>query len=226
LEGAHRVVACAGCHPRDPRLEGRVPAAVRARLGAQDRPVRASLALLDVPRATKDCRACHRDPHGDQFRARQEKEGCVACHGVDTFRKARFDHDRDSRFKLEGKHEKAACATCHEASEAGVVRYKPLPVSCAGCHADVHAGQFEQKGVTDCARCHAEGSWKEKLRFDHRRDSRYPLEGKHAPLACDKCHPPVRVATGVEVRRYRPLPRECNGCHADQHRGAFRGFKP
>ncbi len=229
LEGAHQVVACAGCHPKDARLEAKVPAATRARLEGLGRPVKASLALFDLPRAAKDCRSCHRDPHGGQFKERQEKEGCAACHVVETFRKARFDHQKDSRFKLEGKHAKAACASCHRPGEGGVIRYKPLAVACAGCHADVHAGQLAVKGVTDCARCHDVAvAWKdrEKLRFDHQRDSRYKLEGKHKPLACEKCHPVVQAAKGVEVRRYKPLPVECQGCHADQHQGAFRGFKP
>jgi len=227
LEGAHKVVACAGCHPKDPRLEAKVPAPVRARLEALGRVVKPSLALLDLPRAAKDCRSCHRDPHGGQFQARQEKEGCTGCHVVETFKKARFDHQKDSRFKLDGKHAKAACASCHKPGDAGLIRYKPLPVACAGCHADVHAGQLAVKGATDCARCHdAANPWKEKLRFDHQKDSRYKLDGKHKPLACDKCHPVVQVAKGVEARRYRPLPLECQGCHDDHHKGAFRGFRP
>ncbi len=226
LEGAHRAVACAGCHPRDPRLEARVPAAVRTRLEGLRRPVRPSLALFDLPRAQKDCRTCHRDPHGGQFQPRQDREGCVACHGVESFKKVRFDHQKDSRFKLEGKHAQAACGSCHRPGDAGLVRYKPLPVTCAGCHADPHAGQLAVRGVTECARCHDAASWKEKLRFDHQKDSRFKLDGKHAPLACDKCHPVVQLAGGVAVRRYRPLPLDCQGCHADQHQGAFRGFKP
>jgi hypothetical protein len=226
LEGAHRVVACAGCHPRDPRLEAKVPAAVRARLEALKRPVKASLALLDIPRAPKDCRACHRDPHGGQFQPRLDKEGCAGCHAVETFKRVRFDHERDSRFKLEGKHARAACASCHPPGDAGVVRYRPLPITCAGCHADPHAGQLAVKGATDCARCHDAVTWKEKLRFDHQKDSRFKLEGKHKPLACDKCHDLVQVARGVEARRYKPLPVACEACHADHHQGAFRGFKP
>jgi len=228
LEGAHRAVACAACHPKDPRLEARVPAAVRARLEAQGRPVKPSLALFAIPRAAKDCRACHRDPHAGQFQARLDKEGCGACHGVEAFRPARFDHQKDSRFRLEGKHEKAACASCHRPGEGGAVRYKPLPLTCAGCHPDPHAGQLAVKGKgTDCARCHEAGGWKAPLvRFDHQKDGRFKLEGKHRPLACDKCHPVVALPKGGETRRYRPLPLECQGCHADFHKGAFQGFKP
>jgi len=226
LEGAHRTVACAACHPKDARLEKKVPGATRARLEAQRRPVKPALALFEIPRATKDCRTCHRDPHGGQFQARQEQEGCTACHGLESFRKVRFDHQKDARFPLAGKHEKAACVACHKSEAGGVVRYKPLPLTCAGCHADVHAGQLAKAGTTDCARCHQAASWKEGLKFDHGRDSRYPLTGKHKGLACEKCHGLVTVARGVEARRYRPLPTDCQGCHADQHQGAFKGFMP
>ena len=226
LEGAHRAVACAGCHPRDPRLEARVPAAARARLVQQGRPVKPSLALLKIPRAG-DCRTCHRDPHAGQFKARTDAEGCTACHGLDSFKKVRFDHGKDSRFALAGKHARAACASCHKPAEGGAVRYRPLPLACAGCHADPHAGQLALPGKgTDCARCHDAASWKENLRFDHQRDARFKLEGKHKPLACEKCHLPVTVAKGVVVRRYKPLPLACEGCHADFHRGAFKGYQP
>jgi hypothetical protein len=226
LEGAHRAVACAACHPKDPRLQGKVPAAVAARLEAQGRPVKPSLALLKIPRAN-DCRTCHRDPHAGQFKARIDAEGCAACHGLDSFKKARFDHAKDSRFPLLGKHATAACGSCHKPGEGGVVRYKPLAPACAACHADPHAGQLAQAGKgTDCARCHDNASWKEKLRFDHQRDTRFKLEGKHKPLACEKCHQPVTVGKDVVVKRYKPLPLACEGCHADFHKGAFKGYQP
>ena len=227
LEGAHRAVACAGCHPKDQRLEARVPAPVRARLVQQGRPVKPSLALLKIPRAA-DCRTCHRDPHGGQFKARTDAEGCTACHGLDSFKKVRFDHGKDSRFPLAGKHAKAACASCHKPGAGGLVTYKPLAVTCAGCHADAHAGQLALPGKgTDCARCHDASSWKENLRFDHQRDSRFKLEGKHRPpLACEKCHVAVTLGKGVVVKRYKPLPLTCEGCHADFHRGAFKGYQP
>ena len=30
----------------------------------------------------------------------------------------------------------------------------------------------------------------------------------------------------MTVRRYKPLPLACEGCHADFHRGAFKGYQP
>ena len=224
LEGAHRAVACALCHPRDPRVEARVPAATRRKLEHQKRPVRVSLALFDIPRAN-DCRTCHRDPHGGQFQARGKDEGCARCHGIESFRRVRFDHRRDSRFPLLGKHAQAACGSCHRPDAAGVVRYKPLALACAGCHADPHAGQFVTKAGNDCSRCHGASSWKELL-FQHVQPfTEFALDGKHKTVECAKCHVPVRVA-GADVRRYRPVGAACEGCHADPHKGKFRVFAP
>jgi hypothetical protein len=226
LEGAHRAVACALCHPKDPRLAVKAPAAQKADLARKGRKLAVSLALLDVPRAS-DCRTCHRDPHAGQLDPRAKEKGCAACHGLESFRKVRFDHQQDARFPLTGKHEKAACASCHRPDAQGVVRYRPLPLACAGCHADVHAGQLAVKAQgTDCARCHETSSWKEPLRFRHEKPfTSFELTGKHRKVECAKCHGVVRVA-GVEVRRYRPVPTACEGCHADFHQGAFRGYLP
>jgi hypothetical protein len=225
LEGAHRAVACALCHPKDPRVGSRLPAAVRRKLETRKRPVQVSLALLDVPKAT-DCRTCHRDPHAGQFQQQGKNEGCTRCHGLDSFRRPRFDHARDSRFPLLGKHAQAACGSCHRPDGAGVVRYRPLALACAACHSDPHAGQFVAAGKgSDCARCHGAASWKELL-FRHERPfTEFALDGKHRPVECAKCHTPVRIA-GADVRRYRPVPAACEACHADHHRGAFRAFAP
>jgi hypothetical protein len=228
LEGAHRAVACVRCHPRDPRLSASLPAAVRADMARKRRPAKVSLAVLEVPRAN-DCRTCHRDPHGGQLDARTRVDGCVACHGLESFRRVRLDHARDTRFPLAGKHARAACASCHRPDASGVIRYRPLRLACAGCHADVHTGQLAQPGQgTDCARCHETAGWKAPapLRFVHQKPfTAFTLDGKHRALACEKCHPAVQV-DGAAVRRYRPLPVKCQGCHADFHQGAFRGYVP
>jgi hypothetical protein len=225
LDGAHRVVACALCHPRDPALASKVPAAVRADLEKRKRPVRVSLARY-APANAAECLACHKDPHAGQFDRRVKAEGCTACHTTASFRQVKFDHAKDASFALAGKHAQAACASCHRPDAAGVVRYAPLPSTCASCHADPHAGQFAiGRGKTDCARCHRVEGWKE-LTFVHAPPfTRFELVGKHAQLDCLKCHPAVQVA-GMAVRKYKPLPTRCAGCHEDFHKGAFRGFVP
>jgi len=229
LEGAHRAVACVLCHPKDPKLEARFPAALRKDLGRRKRPVQVSTARFDLAKANA-CLTCHRDIHGGQFNTRVNAEGCGGCHGLDSFHKVRFDHAKESRYPLDGKHATTACGSCHRATEAGgMVRYKPLPVACAGCHADAHAGQFLVKGsaekTTDCARCHATSAWKD-LKFKHAPPfTRYVLDGRHEKLECARCHLAVKVA-GADVRRYRPLPQSCEACHQDFHKGSMRGFAP
>jgi hypothetical protein len=226
LEGGHRAVACSGCHPRDPAAEARFPADVRARLVSHGRPVKIAPARLRIDRF-EDCRTCHKDPHAGQFEARLAKQGCEACHVVASYRQLKFDHARDSRFALAGKHAKAACGSCHRPGADGVVRYRPVATACDGCHADPHAGQFAVEASTDCGRCHDAEGWKKPPKFAHREPfTRFALEGKHAPLACEKCHPEVALAGGEKLRRYRPLPTACEGCHADFHKGAFRGYAP
>ncbi|HET6410587.1 MAG TPA: cytochrome c3 family protein [Anaeromyxobacter sp.] len=227
LEGAHRAVACVLCHPKDPRLATHVPATVRADLERRKRPLRLSLARFE-PSSPADCRACHRDPHAGQFDRRVRTEGCQACHSLASFRTLQFDHARDASFPLTGRHAQAACASCHRPDASGVVRYSPLAFSCSACHSDPHAGQFSAgKGKgTDCSRCHGATDFKDVSKFVHRPPfTDYRLTGKHQGLACEKCHPAVQVS-GVTVRKYRPLPTRCEGCHDDFHKGAFRGFVP
>jgi hypothetical protein len=234
LEGGHKAVACSGCHPKDPAAEGRFPAETRKRLEAQKRPVKVAPARMKIEKSG-DCRTCHKDPHRGQFEARLAQKGCEACHSGTSWRQLKFDHARDSKFPLTGRHAKAACGSCHRPEGDGLVRWKPLPSQCGGCHADPHAGQFASPlagqstpGVgTDCGRCHETDAWKKPPRFVHREPfTRFTLDGKHAPLACEKCHPDVAVGAGVKVRRYKPLPTACEGCHADFHKGAFRGYAP
>jgi len=253
LTGAHRATACRRCHLVDAQLAKRVDPAVRAKLARQKRPQLISLAIMRPDRAPGDCSDCHRDPHQGQFAAQtMGGDDCGGCHTTESFVKIRFDHNRDSRFPLTGAHGKAACAGCHkrEVIRAGgpeAIRYKPIPTSCASCHLDEHRGQFTARAkgrqaqndrrearsdageasAKDCSFCHPTDSFK-KTSFSHqdRRYTTFALAGKHSELPCGSCHRPVQVADQVQTVRYRPVPRDCEGCHADFHHGAFRGFEP
>ncbi|MBI5543697.1 MAG: hypothetical protein HY901_07420, partial [Deltaproteobacteria bacterium] len=225
LEGSHRAVACGLCHKNDPRLAEKVPVRTREAFRRQRRPERFSFARFDLEGFDR-CESCHADAHDGQL---SPARPCAACHEVQGFRPARFDHARDSRFPLTGRHVGVACARCHRTERVKgreVVRYKPLTTDCAGCHRDPHAGQFVAAGSggrTDCTRCHATEGFK-PARFQHAPPATdFRLEGRHAEVACERCHPEVQVDQGVAVRRYKPLPRECEGCHEDHHHGVFRG---
>ncbi|MHB8876574.1 MAG: cytochrome c3 family protein [Myxococcaceae bacterium] len=230
LEGGHRAVACGLCHPRQPGLEEKIPPALRKSLKAQKRTELFSYLLFDSPRKLDRpdrCEACHADVHAGQFAKRPG--GCTSCHKVAAFTEVAFDHTKDSRYPLTGKHATAKCGTCHSPAGPGKpVRYKPLPIACEGCHADVHAGQLvEVPGKpSGCERCHDTVDFK-KTRFEHGPPfTTYRLEGRHAKAECKACHFEVPTAPGVVTRRYKPLPIACDGCHADFHRGAFQGFEP
>ena len=131
LEGAHGKAPCSKCH-----------------VELQAAPAGTSLVLGQGPRRAlvfglrrKRCDACHADPHGGQFAARQDGGACGACHGVQAFRPAvLFDHARDTRFPLKGAHARVLCARCHSPSGAPgpdgrpVTIYTGTPTSCASCH--------------------------------------------------------------------------------------------
>lgn len=222
LEGAHAVVACSACHKTDAALAARA-APIRAFLEVRHRQDRVSLVDFHPPAPAGRCDTCHSDVHRGQFSQRVQKSGCGDCHQVQTFHEVRFDHDRESRFALTGAHAKAACAACH-ALQAGAVRYRPIDVACASCHADVHAGQFARpRARADCVACHGTGDWKATA-FVHKAPfTSFELDGKHARIACAACHRKVE-ARGVQVVQYRGLPVTCAGCHVDVHRGAFKDF--
>ena len=145
----------------------------------------------------QNCRDCHQDYHQGQF-----AQDCTACHEVAGWKPAAlFDHQQ-SAFPLQGRHLQIECAKCHQQG-----RYRPLDQACRACHQDLHQGQFSQ----DCARCHVADAWT-PTRFDHDR-ARFKLDGAHAPVQCEKCHPLEQSAEGKPFRRYRPLAATCQACH-------------
>ncbi|MFN8579523.1 MAG: cytochrome c3 family protein [Gemmatimonadaceae bacterium] len=129
LEGGHRAVPCVQCHQE---LTGSHASNTLLLTAANVR-------RLPFGATRTTCVACHETPHGDQFAGRKDKGACDACHGVDGFAPAaRFDHDRDASFKLQGAHAKVACAECHKAvvsaRGASIVQYRGVPSKCESCH--------------------------------------------------------------------------------------------
>lgn len=205
------------------------------------------------------CLACHtalgsRIAAGTGFHGRmsaEERGSCGVCHTEHGGENASlvhwpdgprssFDHQRTG-FGLTGKHASLQCDQCHKAAlvRAADVRagkaldigrtHLGLSTRCAECHQDSHRGQFASRiEKDDCAACHGSTETWKKTSFDHA-SARFRLAGKHAALACDKCHFPVdaagtRVAAGTSnaAVRYRPIDfTSCAGCHTDPHREQF-----
>lgn len=207
LAGAHRAVPCVACH-------GEVAA----------RDLAAPFRRAGAPRTRKfrfegvACEDCHRDPHGGTLDRYAGAEGCAACHGESEWRSVRFDHAR-TRYPLAGRHAAVACAGCHPRAAATALRFDGRPLDCAGCHRDPHGGQLARAGATDCARCHDLDGFRPARGFDHARDSRYALDGRHAGVPCAGCHPVERAAEAAVVL-YKPRPLDCGGCHGPGARQA------
>lgn len=230
LEGAHAVVPCDACHEQVASLQKKIPAAVLADLRRKRRVELFSLAIFDFPKPSEKCDSCHADVHKGQL-----EKPCDACHEAASFTKVRFDHQKDSRYPLTGKHEKVPCEKCHfvptgskdQVEGKPVVLYRPMDQKCGACHPDEHAGQFVKKGKpVDCDACHTTDDWK-KGKFKHEPPfTTYVLDGEHVKVPCEKCHPKVTIGPKLSVVRYTPVTRTCEGCHADFHKGGFQGFEP
>ena len=199
LEGGHAAVACSACHLRDAKTQ------VRTFAGA-----------------SKECRVCHANPHGEQFPEEMAKDDCSGCHNAasGSWQVKPFDHTARAGYVLDGAHSRAQCNACHVetswsiSAPAGRVRqYEGTPRQCGACHKDPHRGQFQDRGDSDCATCHvSRWDWK-NVSFDHDRQSRFPLTGSHSGVACSRCHVPVKLPDGNRTILYKPIGTECRTCH-------------
>ncbi len=164
--------------------------------------------------AATSCAGCHADEHRGQFAGRS----CTECHTQAAWRPAPgFDHAK-TRWPLTGRHAAVSCEKCHTTRRPdpanAAASYRVFRAvagrDCSSCHEDTHKGRFG----ANCSSCHNTVAWKGtgvlRAGFDHSRTG-YPLTGRHASLACDRCHVP-----GKPMR----LPHEaCTACHKDPHPG-------
>ncbi len=69
--------------------------------------------------------------------------------------------------------------------------YHGTPMTCGGCHEDVHRGEFSSgpfRGL-DCAACHTEIDFRRTLfTLEQHRQTDFPLTGAHQAVACRSCH--------------------------------------
>ncbi len=153
-----------------------------------------------------DCADCHR--HKDVHKGQFKDKPCTSCH---QGKKGGFDHNTGSRFKLTGAHLEVSkrrtkgCTSCHP---GGIFRTNK--VQCLDCHKDSHQGSLGTK----CEGCHTpEAKFAlAKVGFAHDEKTPFKLEGLHAKVACEKCHP---------RRNYRLGQPRCGDCHAstEPHKG-------
>jgi len=182
--------------------------------------------------AKASCRECHRGKSPDDYERFDIKNGCMSCHRHKTAHGGKFKenecltcheeggskklrrevalekyHGENSKFPLRNGHASVQCQMCHINDV-----YENTPVECGvSCHEDsLHKGSLGQQ----CSRCHEPGQWP-AIRFDHTKQTKWPLKGKHADVKdCNACHP---------NRAYHGTPTTCSsaGCHQadDVHQG-------
>jgi hypothetical protein len=165
----------------------------------------------DVPFGS--CASCHTDPHEKKFGA-----NCVSCHTTTERWSTRSVDHAKTGFPLKGAHASVACVKCHT---SGVMTAPLKADRCSACHVNVHRDSIKD----DCRTCHTETSFR-GAPFDHESRTGFPLDGRHAGLACVKCH--VGVSTeGLPLARkvadYGGASPDCVSCHGstDPHKGAF-----
>lgn len=177
LDGRHRTVECKGCHV-DQRYKA----------------------------TPKDCHSCHRGDDDRKGHKGRFGRKCETCHVTEGWTVIRFDHRRDTRYPLLGRHARVKCGGCH----SGDLYAQKLDTRCVSCHRkdDTHKGALGPK----CETCHNERDWS-AIRFDHDRDTMYPLLGKHARVECRACHRRDAYQERLDT--------SCIACHAndDAHKG-------
>jgi len=192
LTGMHAQVVCEKCHfPSGP-----------------DKTVKYSGMKFET------CADCHTDPHKGSF-----KGTCESCHTTASWKKInssmQFDHSK-TKYPLTGGHLQVSCISCH----AGGDFKKQLAFDkCSDCHTvDPHKGQFQARSSKgECSECHTVDAWKPSLfGVKEHATSKYPLDGKHAAVACDKCHTPAGKDTQYKVKFAA-----CTDCHKDEHDKQF-----
>jgi hypothetical protein len=188
LKGAHAEakVLCEDCHPKDH--------------------------YKNTPIA---CYSCHKEDDDKKGHRGRFGPKCEPCHTDKDWKTLKFDHDRDTKYPLRGKHKTTKCQDCHTGNDV----YKDkLKDACITCHQkdDKHRGVEGDK----CEKCHNERDWKETPDFDHNK-TRFPLKGKHADpkVKCEDCH---------KTKIYTDTPLDCYSCHKkdDDEKGHLGRFGP
>lgn len=202
LQGKHVKVDCQKCHQQEHIVN-------KSELTVDKR----NLALTYMG-LSDACASCHFDEHRGQL-----PKDCQNCHNFEGFKPVKgFDHNK-AKFILTGKHTTVLCEKCHKQktdsstpSDPTFTQFVGMPFqACTDCHKDAHNGKL---GV-NCTGCHTTDGWRSANRanFDHNK-TKFPLEGMHAGLVCEKCHKPGQAFAGLKFDK-------CRNCHEDYHRGEF-----
>ena len=117
------------------------------------------------------CESCHSKPANHLATAAT----CSQCHATSGWRPARYTH---ASFQLAGKHQSAACASCHT---GGV--YSARPSDCASCHSQP-AAHISRQGRPPAASATRPTAGSRPTSATRK----FALTGQHTTVACASCH--------------------------------------
>jgi len=153
---------------------------------------------------------------------------------VTGFKPTRFDREthRQSAFPLEGKHAALRCPECHKPEGRDAV-YISRKLTCPACHTDRHGGEFASPPHSNkCDDCHTPAGFQPTtFTVDRHARTQFALTGRHASVACEKCHKPLVSGAALTLaaapagngpapavpRQFHFASRTCNVCHTDPH---------
>ena len=187
LAGKHEHITCAECHKTS----------VKSGVKYQE---------FKGVKAT-NCTNCHKDPHENKF-----GQNCSECHNNESFAvvagAGKFDHNK-ANFKLEGKHQKVLCKSCHKVKLTTPLKYN----RCTDCHTDYHEKQFVKNGIPpDCSVCHTVSGFTEfAYTLDQHNAGIFPLKGAHVATPCFACH------KKTEKWKFKEIGKKCADCHDNIH---------
>jgi Zn finger protein HypA/HybF involved in hydrogenase expression len=103
-----------------------------------------------APSACNDCHA------NDDVHKTKLGTNCQDCHNPNSWKTWLFDHNKVTKFKLDGAHKKLGCYDCHNTTSKGKLKASS---ECISCHRrdDIHNGQFGG----NCSECHNTSNFRE-----------------------------------------------------------------
>ena len=103
--------------------------------------------------AKSECAACHAKDDKHKLTLGSD---CAQCHNARDWRVWDYNHDRRTRFTLEGAHRPLACGACHRLPGEKI---PAVGRECVACHRgdDIHHGEY---GAA-CERCHTTRNFRE-----------------------------------------------------------------
>jgi hypothetical protein len=141
------------------------------------------------------------------------------CHPSVNWKPSEFNHARDGKFVLKGKHSQVTCRACHRGAGAANFEKVGPGDKCMGCHqhAAVHDKKFKDGQCLECHNKPGDVQIKvaDMVKVYHGPRSNFPLVKSHKSVACAECHPGGKFTP--------PPDKECGGrCHKDSlHKGSL-----